>query len=127
MEVKKKKKLTIGDLIANADKIKDLKNETKELYIKSLDATITIMKPSRSIILDSNDLGREGANPFLVYECVTDPNLKDTALQDAYGVTGYAILEKIIDPGEVDNIAKEMIRFAGYAAGYVSIIESVKN
>ena len=128
METKEiKKKLTIGDLIANADKIKGLKNETKELYIKSLDATITIMKPSRSTILDSDDLSREDKNFFLVYECIVDPNLKDALLQAAYGVTGYEILDKIMDPGEMDNIAKEMIRFSGYDAGRVSVVEDIKN
>ena len=122
-----KKKLTVGDLIANSDKIKARKNETKELYVKSLDATITVMKPSRATILDSHDLGNEEGNDFLVYECVVEPNLKDPALQEAYSVTGYGILESIFDLGEVDNIAKEIIVFAGYGADRVSVVETTKN
>lgn len=121
------KKLSIGDLIANADAIKAKKKETRQLYVKSLDATISIMKPSRSIILDSHDLGNEEGNSFLVYECVTEPNFKDAALQKAYNATGYEVLDRILDPGEVDNIAKELINYAGYGAGYVSIVEDVKN
>ena len=125
--MKTNKKLSIGDLISNADKIKGKKAETRELYVKSLDATVTIAKPTRSIILDSNDLGNEGANLFLVYECVTEPSFKDTALHDAYGATGYEVLEQILEPGEVDNIAKEIIKFGGYTADNISIVDSVKN
>jgi len=122
-----KKKLSISDLISNAEKIKGKKTETRELYVKSLDATVTITKPSRAIILDSNDLGNEGANLFLVYECVTEPNFKDATLQKAFDATGYEVLNQILDPGEIDNIAKEIINFAGYGKDYVSIVEAVKN
>lgn len=122
-----KKKLSIGDLIANADKIKAKKVETRELYVKSLDATVTIAKPTRSIILESHDLGNEAGNSFLAYECITEPSFKDAALQEAYGVIGYEVLGQILDPGEIDNIAKEMLNFAGYAADRVSIVEFVKN
>jgi len=122
-----KKKLSIGDLIANVDKIKSKKSEIRELYVKSLDATVIITKPTRSIILDSNDLGNEGANLFLVYECVTEPSFKNTTLQDAYGATGYEVLEQILEPGEVDNIAKEIIKFGGYTADNISIVDSIKN
>ena len=121
------KKLSIGDLIANADVIRAKKKETRELYVKSLNATISIMKPSRSIILDSHDLGNEEGNAFLVYECVTEPNFKDAALQKAYNATGYEVLDQILDPGEVDNIAKELINYAGYGAGHVSIVDDLKN
>ena len=122
-----RKRLSIGELIANADKVKAKRIETRELYVESLDGTVTITKPSRSIILDSHDLGNEGGNSYLVYECVTEPSFKDTALQDAYGATGYEVLDQILDPGEIDNIAKELMKFAGYDAGRVSIVEAVKN
>lgn len=122
-----KKKLSISDLIANADKIKGKKTETIDLYVKSLDATVTIAKPTRAIILDSNDLGNEEGNSYLVYECVVDPSFKDTSLQSAYNATGYEVLGKILDSGEIDNIAKEIISFAGYGADRVSIVKSVKN
>jgi len=122
-----KEKLSIGDLIANADKIKAKRTETRELYIKSMDATVTIRKPSHTDILDSHDLGKTDGNLFLVYECVTEPNFKDTALQAAYGATGYEVLNQIMDSGEIDNIAKELINFCGYGKGYVSIVEAVKN
>jgi len=42
-------------------------------------------------------------------------------------VTGYEILDQIFDPGEVDYIAKEILEFAGYDKGTVSIVEAVKN
>jgi hypothetical protein len=119
-------KLTLTDLIKNADKIKARKKETKELYIKEMDATITIMKPDRETILDSYDMEEPDGNLYLVYECVVDPNLKDQELQNAYGVTGYDIVDEIFDPGVADAISKEIVKFAGYGDS-VSIIEDIKN
>lgn len=122
-----KKKLSVADLISNADKIKEKKKETKELYVKSLDATITITKPERSTILDSYGMGEGEGNLFLVYECVVYPNFKDSQLQDAYGAVGYEILDKIFNAGEIDTIAKEIVSFAGYGDGSVSVVEDIKN
>ena len=121
------KKLSIGDLIANADKIKAKKAETRELYVASLDSTITISKPSRATVMDSYEIGEGEGNAFLVYECVTEPSFKDTALQAAYEVTGYDVLDEILDPGEVDSIAKEIVSFAGYGSNSVSIVAEIKN
>ncbi|WP_407308529.1 phage tail assembly chaperone [Desulfosporosinus sp. SB140] len=125
MEVKKK--LSIADLIANADKIKARKAETRELYVKSLNATVTIVKPSRAAVLDSYEIGEGAGNSYLVYECVTEPSFKDTALQAAYNATGYEVLDQILDSGEIDSIAKEIIGFAGYGTDSVSVVEDVKN
>lgn len=122
-----KKKLSISDLIANAETIKARKNETRELYVKSLDAAITIRKPSRATVLDSYDIGEGAGNAFLVYECVIEPNFKDTSLQEAYNSTGYEVLDQILDSGEIDSIAKEIVGFAGYGTDSVSIIETTKN
>ncbi|WP_197079330.1 hypothetical protein [Desulfosporosinus sp. I2] len=122
-----KKKLTLAELISNADKIKAKKAETRELYVKSLDATVTITKPSRTTVLDSYEIGEGEGNSFLVYECVTEPSFKDTALQAAYGVTGYEVLDQILDSGEIDSIAKEIVDFAGYGKDSVSVVEAVKN
>ena len=121
------KKLTLGELIANADKIKAKKAETRDLYVKSLDAIVTITKPSRTTVLDSYEIGEGEGNSFLVYECVTDPSFKDAALQAAYGVTGYDILDQILDSGEIDSIAKEIVDFAGYGKDSVSVVDAVKN
>lgn len=122
-----KKKLSISDLIANADKIKARKAETRELYVKSLDATVTILKPSRATVLDSYEIGEGEGNSYLVYECVTEPSFKDTALQAAYNATGYEVLDKILDSGEIDSIAKEIVGFAGYGTDSVSVVETIKN
>lgn len=121
------KKLSLSDLIANAEKIKSKKAEKKDLYIKSLDATITIEKPERSTVLDSYELGEEGSNAYLVYECVVEPNLKDAKLQETFGAKGYEILDKIFDPGEVDSIAKEIVSFAGYGNNSVQVVNEIKN
>lgn len=120
------KSLTVADLIKNADKIKNKKKETRQLYVKSFEANITIEKPNRSIILDSYEMEENEGNLYLVYECVIDPSLKDEELQKEYGVKGYEIVNEIFDAGEVDSIAKEIVSFAGYGDS-VSVVDNIKN
>lgn len=117
------KKLNIGDLIKNAEKIKSRKLETKELYIKSQDAKITIAKPDRELITDSYDMDDNSGELYLVYESIIDPNVKDEELQKAYGVKGYDILDEIFEPGEITAISKEIARFGGYGDS----VEEIKN
>lgn len=121
------KKLSVSDLIKNADKIKAKKAETRDLYVKSLGATVKIVKPTRAVVLDSYELGEGEGNLYLTYECVVEPNFKDAALQEAYGATGYEVLDAIFDPGEIDSIAKEIVGFGGYGGSAISIVEDIKN
>jgi predicted S18 family serine protease len=121
------KKVGIADLIKNADKIKESKKATRELYVKSLEGTITIQKPDRDLILESYDMEEKDGNLYLVYEAVIEPNFKADELHKAYGTKGYEILDKVMDPGEVDAISKEIVKFAGYGDNSVSLVEDIKN
>ncbi|WMJ80992.1 phage portal protein [Clostridium sp. MB40-C1] len=121
-------KLTIAELIKRKEQLSNRKNEHRELYIKSLDRKITIQKPDRSIILESYGMQEGEGNKFLVYECVTEPNLKDSELQKAFDVkVPTDIVDEIFDPGVVDTISKEIVIFAGYEEGAVSLVNDVKN
>ena len=68
------------------------------------------------------------SDAYLVYECVTEPPLKNKQLQQAYGCQEpLDILDKIFEPGEVVNISKAVLSFAGYVDDSVKAVEELKN
>jgi hypothetical protein len=118
------KRLNIAELIQNAEEVKKRKSETKELYVKGLKGTVLINKPDRKLISDSFDMeDNHESDKYLIYESVLEPNFKDKALQDAYGVEGYDILDQIFDPGEIGELSKKIVNFAGYGDS----VEEIKN
>lgn len=119
-------KLTLKDLIAKKEQVLN-KKKTRDLYIKSLDAVITIEKPSIETIVDASkiDSGVE-SDKYLVYNCIIDPNLRDKELQQAYGCVEPSDILKIFDDGEISSIAKECMNLAGYS-GSVSVVDDIKN
>lgn len=128
MSKDKMKKITIKDLIAKAEQSKTDKKELRQLYVTSLDGTITIIKPDRSMVLEAMDMeNEEDGDRYLVYNCVVDPNLKDKDLQNAYKtISPLDIVDKVFDPGEVASISKEIVRLAGYIDS-VKVVDDIKN
>jgi hypothetical protein len=128
MSKDKMNKVTLKDLIARAEQSKADKKELRQLYVTSLDGTITIIKPDRAMVLEAMDMGNEeDGDRYLVYNCVVDPNLKDKDLQNAYKtVSPLDIVDKIFDPGEVASISKEIVRLAGYIDS-VKVVDDIKN
>lgn len=122
-----KNKLTIKDLLQRKEAIKAKRvNETKNLYVKSLDGIITINKPDRSLCLDAMEMGENG-DAYMVYNCVIEPNLKAQELQEDYGcVIPMEIVEKLFEPGEIAGIARECVALAGYGDS-VTVVEDIKN
>src|SRR5699024_12642399 len=116
----KKNKLTLKHLIENKDKITKEKKETQELYVEELDATITIEKPERSLVLDALELAQDenhdgNGDDFLVYNIVKEPNLKDEELQKAYGcVEPSDVVHEIFSVGTITSIAQAGMELAGY-------------
>ena len=120
------KRLSVKDLIARKEEIKNKKDETKELYIESLDANIIIRKPDKALCLDAMDMGVKSGDEFLVYNSVVEPRLKDKELQSAYDcVTPSEIVDKIFEIGEISLIAKECISLAGFTDS-VKVVDDVK-
>ena len=123
------KKLTLTDLMKNKEQYQVKNDVTEELYIPRLDASITIRKPERSLCIEgfqmANDKEQGGkADPFIVYNVVVEPNLKDSKLQKEFGcVEPTDIVEKIFESGEIAQIAKAGLDLAGYGNG----IDKVKN
>lgn len=125
MSKKQVDKITLQTLIAKKLNIIDnKKTSTKELYVKSLDGTITIQKPDKSLCLEATEI--EDGDTYLVYNVVVEPNLKDAELQKAFEcVTPMEIVDKLFDPGEVTAIAKEALIMAGYGDS-VKVVDEVK-
>lgn len=130
----KNTKLTLKTLLERKEQIINQKKTraTAELYVKSLDGTITIVAPDRAIIADSTEMGESDGTKgdmYVVYQCVTEPSLKSKELQEAYGcVEPLDIVEKLFLPGEISAIAKELLELAGYDQnGVKKISDEVKN
>ncbi|WP_078410288.1 phage tail assembly chaperone [Priestia abyssalis] len=126
------KKLTLTDLMKDKEKYEVRADVTEELYIHRLDASIIIRKPERSLCLEAfqmaNDESQDGkADPFMVYNTVIEPDLKDIKLQKEFGcVEPVDIVEKIFEAGEIASIAQAGLELAGYKKG-INRVKDLKN
>jgi hypothetical protein len=98
--------------------------KTVDLYVSSIDATITIEEPDGALCRDANDMEPGEGDKYMCFECITEPNLKSKEVQDAFGcATPMDVVEYIFAPGEIPQIAIECMKLAGYMGG----VEQVKN
>lgn len=129
-----KKKLTIKDLINEKEKYIRNQDEKKELdiYLDQLGATVTIVEPENSMVIESVEIGRDeeqesNGDDFLVYNVMKEPNLKDAELQKAYGcVEPTDIVHKLFSPGTISGIATQAMDLAGYS-DKVTRVDKLKN
>ncbi|ASJ54861.1 hypothetical protein BP422_15575 [Brevibacillus formosus] len=127
------KKITIADLIAQKEQIKKRKAKTITLYVESLAGEITVQEPSKAIatealIMVHDEAQSEMADHHLVYHCVSEPNLKDASLQQAYGcVEPIDIVSIIFRPGEIASIGGLALQLAGYQVGVRKVDTELKN
>ncbi|MBR1728844.1 MAG: hypothetical protein IJ728_04905 [Selenomonadaceae bacterium] len=107
--------VTIADLIAQREQIKNKRKNTYDLETSI--ETITVKQPSIKLIeetLKIEDGGRQ-SDIELIYESVIAPNLKDKDLQQAYGCTAASdIVPMLFQTGEIGAIAAAIMRCAGY-------------
>lgn len=131
MVMDKKTKITLAELMARKEQMLASKktSKTKELYVASLDGTITITEPSREVIMEASQFEDNKGDVYTVYQCVTEPNLKDRELQKAFEcVEPMEIVEKVFSAGEITNIALKCIELAGYGQDSIKeIIKDTKN
>ena len=110
-------KLTIEDILKRKKFFEEKKKETKDLYIKSLDSTITIRKPSKELMVDCLSMEDDGAgDAYLVYESIVSPDLHSKELRDAFSdkiKEPTDIVDVLFDYMEVRDIATELINMAG--------------
>lgn len=127
MSKQKQTKLTLKELISRKEQMLESKKtkKTAELFIKSLDATITIESPDSGLAKDAVDM--ENGDTYLVYSCVTEPCLKSKELQQVFEcVEPMDIVSKVFLEGEIPQIAMECMKLAGYIDG-VKQVDEIKN
>lgn len=122
----KNTKLTLAELLRRKEQMIAAKKtkKTAELYVKSIDATITIEEPTAALCRDANDMEAGVGDKYMCYECIKEPNLKLQEAQEAFRCADpMDIVEYIFAPGEIPQIAIECMKLAGYMGG----VEQVKN
>lgn len=122
----KNTKLTLAELLRRKEQMLESKKvkKTQDLYIKSIDATITIEEPTGALCRDANDMEPGEGDKYLCYECIIEPNLKSKEVQDAFDcAVPMDVVDIIFAPGEIPQIAIECMKLAGYMGG----VETVKN
>ncbi len=127
------KPLTITELIAQKEKLRNRKKRTQTLLIESLDSNIVIQEPDREIALEALGMSQDDsksnmADVHVVYHSVIEPNLKDTKLQQEFGcVEPTDIVSMIFLPGEIDAISGHALQLAGYGKGVRQVDNELKN
>lgn len=125
-----KNKITITDLIAKKDILRNRKKATAEIETEI--GIITIVMSDKALVSDAIEMGRDGGDEYLCYECVSEPNLKDKKLQETFDCASpLDIVGKIFKPGEIATIATLIMRHAGYNDGKADFVkkmdEEIKN
>ncbi len=121
--------VTIADLIAQREQIKNKRKNTYDLETSI--GTITVKQPTAKMIEENLKIegGGRQSDIELIFDCVINPNLKDKDLQQAYGCTAPSdIVPMLFQTGEIGAIAAAIMRCAGYGKSIeYKIHEEVKN
>lgn len=126
------KSISIKDLLAKKEQLKKKKQSTEMLFIESLDGYITIKEPTRDFCLESLEMAQsvdsDKADIHIVYNSVTEPNLKDKDIQKEFGcVAPTDIVEMLFKPGEISAISGHCLQLAGYGNGMKKLDKTIKN
>ena len=122
----KRTKLTLAELMKRKEQMLSAKKtkKTQDLYVKSLDAVITIEEPSGTLCRDANDMDAGEGDKYMCFECIKEPNLKSQEIQESFGCTEpMDIVDMLFLPGEIPQIAIACMKLAGYMGG----VDEVKN
>lgn len=120
-------KLTLAEFMARKEQILQARKvkETKELYIPSLDANITIEEPDKGLCRDCMEMDKNG-DDYLVLKSVKEPPLCSPEIMEAVGCAEpLEVVDAIFKPGEITQIAKECLVLAGYDG--VKEVKNIKN
>lgn len=105
-----------------------LPSETKEFRIRRLskggdEAVFTLKSLGYNRVAELKKMENE-VDIHLVLAGVVDPDLKDQRLLDKYGsATPADLLKKLLSPGEIEDLSREVERLSGYR---IRTIEEVK-
>ena len=122
------KVVTLEDILKRKESFKKRKDEKLELYVKSLDGNIKVIKADKALCIEVSELEEyEDEDAYFVYNVVSEPNLKDPKLHEAFGIVNPPdIVYEIFEVGEVAQISKKAMEFAGFNSG-VEIVDEIKN
>lgn len=119
--------ISIADLIAKKE---DIEKAKKAKYdIKTSIGTLTVKKPTASLVAETNEL-EDGNEEYLIVNSVVEPDLKDTQLLKAYScIEPTDIVRKLFDAGEIMALSRTIMSTAGYNAGNLEskLHEDAKN
>lgn len=130
MSKEQAKKATFKDLIAKKLQKEADQFKMKEVYVTSMDATLTFVKPKDDLILDAMDEIGDGkdtrsivsAYKKLIYHCCN--MLQDVELHKELEVKDpYDTVDKIFDLADVLNIGEQLMDFIDFG----SKVEEIKN
>ncbi|MBM6824788.1 phage tail assembly chaperone [Veillonella magna] len=109
--------VNVQDLIAKKESIEAKKKQTYD-FDTSI-GTVTATMPSLSFMAEMSTMDDTSeAEQFLVLSMITEPNLKDKELQQAYEcVEPIDIVRKLFLPGEIGELTKAILRTAGFGKG----------
>ena len=89
---------SIDELIKMKAKKDEESNKVFSMYSKSIDCDIKFKKANRYDIITARDMSAYDADPYIIYNHVIEPNLKDPKLQQAYNCDNpLEIVDKIFD------------------------------
>lgn len=129
--MKKSTKVTLSMLMDKVEKRKENKKEFKKFYIKSLDGYIVCEKPTRQYLEEVT--GVEDGDHKLIYNHIVEPVLKDLeCVKDGTFKRPVDVIDYLFEPGEVTNLARSIIGWAGYSDDSVvevlnDEVEEIKN
>ena len=110
IKMKAHTKITLKELIARKEQMLEAKKtpKTVDLYIPSLDGTVTIEEPDRDLVIEAQGMDGTVGDIYMVYQCVIEPPLKSTDLQKEFDCKEpMEIVDKIFASGEIPAIARE--------------------
>lgn len=122
------KKLTIQDIIAKKKGESSKERKTATVFVPSYNGEITVIEPSKddldrydeSLVYDyANTQNKEALKDALItliYNCVSEPNLKDSDLQKALDVSAMhpkQIVNEVFNAIEIPQIGGVLLQLAG--------------
>lgn len=119
-------KLTLEELIRRKEQMLEKKKQkkTKELFVESLNGSITITAPDRRLVVDAQ--GMEDPDAYLAYELVTEPSLKKLSQEYKCGMP-TDVVDIVFEGNEVGAIVQAALELGGFREGVVKPVEEIKN
>lgn len=106
--------VTVQELIAQREKIKDKKTATYELQTSI--GAIVVRIPSGTQMAEAWEIDNNfESNCFLVYNAVVKPDLTSRELHEAFGVfEPTEIVQAIFPAGEINKIVGKLLELGNY-------------